>query len=110
MKLFAWLTLLCLLPSSFVPAMAQTAEEFKEVYPAEFISDYSQECVQTSMGEGLEAPEAETLCGCTIAEFQKQYTLDEFKEITAASATDETAENSLIEVGQICFESILYEQ
>ena len=110
MKLFSLLTLLLLIPSSFTMARAQTEEEFAETYPPEFVSDYSQECVQTSMGEGLEATEAETLCGCTLNEFQKEYTLDEFKKLTAASATDETAENTLIEVGQICFESILYEQ
>ena len=81
-----------------------------EPYPPEFVQDYSQECLQTSMGEGLEATEARTLCRCTINEFQNQYTLEEFKRLTAKSATDKTAENTLIEVGQVCFEQVLYEQ
>ena len=81
-----------------------------EAYPPEFIEDYAQECIQTSVGEGLGEPEAQNLCQCTIREFQQQYTLKEFKELTAAAATDETANNSLIEVGQICFENILYEE
>ncbi len=81
-----------------------------EAYPPEFLEDYAQECIQTSVGEGLSEPEAKTLCQCTIREFQQQYTLKEFKELTAAAETDETANNSLIEVGQICFESILYEE
>jgi hypothetical protein len=81
-----------------------------ETYPPEFVQDYSQECLQTSMGEGLEATEARILCRCTIKEFQNQYTLEEFKQLTAKSATDKTAENTLIEVGQVCFEQILYEQ
>ncbi len=81
-----------------------------ESYPPEFVADYAQECIQTSVGEGLSEPEAENLCQCTIRQFQQQYTLKEFKELTAAAATDETANNSLIEVGQICFETILYEE
>jgi hypothetical protein len=81
-----------------------------EKYPPEFVQDYSQECLQTSMLEGLEAPEARKLCRCTIDKFQNQYTLEEFKQLTAKSATDQTAENTLVEVGQVCFEQILYEQ
>ena len=79
-------------------------------YPAKFVQDYSQECIQTSMGEGLDEIEANKLCNCTINEFQRQYTLEEFKKLTAASATDETAETTLIEIGQVCFEQLLYEQ
>ena len=81
-----------------------------EAYPPEFVKDYAQECIQTSVGEGLSEPEAKNLCQCTIRQFQQQYTLKEFKELTAAAETDDTANNSLIEVGQICFENILYEQ
>ena len=104
---------LCLLVST--SSTIATAEnlmnsELKEAYPAEFLQDYSRECIQTSMAEGLGEIEAQNLCQCTIDEFQKQYSLQEFKDLTAAAATDETAENTLIEVGQFCFESMLYEQ
>ena len=100
-----YLILSLLIPFSHSVAVAE-----KAVYPAEFVRDYSNECVQTSMAEGLEEIEANNLCECTIQEFQQQYTLEEFKALTAASATDETAENTLLEVGQLCFESMLYEQ
>ncbi|MEM7593622.1 MAG: hypothetical protein AAF383_19280 [Cyanobacteria bacterium P01_A01_bin.83] len=79
-------------------------------YPAEFVQSYNQECIQTSMEEGLAAAEAETLCDCTINEFEQQYDLAEFQELTAASSTDPEAETALVEVGQFCFEQILYEQ
>ncbi|MBE9045034.1 hypothetical protein IQ255_11560 [Pleurocapsales cyanobacterium LEGE 10410] len=85
---------------------AETAHQ----YPAEFIQDYNQECIQTSVGEGLDEIEARRLCDCTISEFQRQHSLEEFKQLTAASATDKEAETALIEVGQFCFEQILYEQ
>jgi len=77
-------------------------------YPAEFVRDYQQECMQTSLEEGLAEAEAKSLCSCTIDEFSRQYSLEEFKELTAASATDRASEATLIEVGQFCFEEILY--
>ena len=79
-------------------------------YPAEFVRDYNQECLQTSLNEGLTEPEAKNLCDCTINEFERQYSLEEFQQLTTASATDPEAETALIEVGQFCFEQILYEQ
>ena len=79
-------------------------------YPASFVQGYNQECIKTSIEEGLAEPEAKQLCGCTINEFQQQYDLEEFQQLTNASATDESAQTALIEVGQFCFEQILYEE
>jgi hypothetical protein len=79
-------------------------------YPAEFVQSYNQECMQTSMQEGLDKAEAKRLCDCTINEFERQYSLTEFKRLTAASRTDKASETTLIEVGQFCFEQILYEE
>lgn len=79
-------------------------------YPAEFVQGYNQECIQTSIEEGLGATEAKRLCDCTIDEFERQYDLAEFQQLTTASATDKEAETALVEVGQFCFEQILYEQ
>jgi hypothetical protein len=79
-------------------------------YPPKFVQSYNQECMQTSMQEGLDKVEAKRLCDCTIKEFERQYSLIEFKRLTAASRTDKAAETTLIEVGQFCFEQILYEE
>lgn len=79
-------------------------------YPKEFVQEYAAECIQTSMGEGLEAEEAKKLCDCTLNKFQSQYKLEEFKRLTANSLQDQEAEAVLVEVGQVCFEEILYEQ
>ena len=78
-------------------------------YSAEFIQNYDRECIQTSMSEGLAQTDAQNLCDCTINEFQRQYSMEEFQQLTLASATDEEAETALVEVGQFCFEQILYE-
>lgn len=79
-------------------------------YPAEFVQNYNQECIQTSLEEGLEETEAKRLCDCTIDEFERQYNLQEFQQLTAAAAKDGEAQTALVEVGQFCFEQILYEQ
>lgn len=79
-------------------------------YPAEFVQSYNQECLQTSIEEGLAEAEAQELCDCTINEFERQYTQAEFQQLTAASASDPEAETALVEVGQLCFEQILYEE
>ena len=79
-------------------------------YPASFVKGYNQECIQTSIEEGLAEVEAKKLCDCTINEFQQQYSLEEFQRLTKASTTEDSAQTALIEVGQFCFEQILYEE
>ncbi len=111
-QFYSSILVLCLLTTSNTVATGENPpiSHTGEAYPAKFVREYSDECMEISMAEGLAEIEAQNLCECTINEFQQQYSLEEFKELTAASATDETAENTLIEVGQLCFESILYEQ
>lgn len=78
-------------------------------YPPDYVQNYLQDCIQTSMQEGLTEEDAQTLCGCTLNQFQQKYSLSEFKQLTVASQTDENAANSLIEVGELCFEDILFQ-
>ena len=105
--LFSLSTLLFFPVTTAVAEGSANAQQANQ-YPAEFVRDYQQECMQTSLSEGLAEAEAQDLCNCTIDEFSRQYSLAEFKELTTASATDETAETALIEVGQFCFEQLLY--
>ena len=106
--LFPLSTLLLVLPASVAVAEGSANAQQANQYPAEFVRDYQQECLQTSLSEGLSETEAQNLCDCTIDEFSRQYSLEEFKQLTAASATDKNAETALIEVGQFCFEQLLY--
>lgn len=90
-----------------IPALAQSTSN---TYPPEYKQQYLQECMSTAMQEGLAEPEANQLCNCTLTEFQQKYSFAEFQELSTKSATDETAANALFEVGEMCFESILYEE
>ena len=91
---------------AIAPTLAETATQ---TYPLGYTKQYLEDCLRTSLAEGLAEPEATKLCDCTLAEFQEQYTLDAFKELSAKAETDETAANELVEVGQFCFESLLFE-
>ncbi|MEO1691340.1 MAG: hypothetical protein AAFR63_07390 [Cyanobacteria bacterium J06631_6] len=102
-------SLILVTPNNRAVAADAVAEKTTE-YPAEFVQSYQQECVQTSIEEGLAEVEAQRLCNCTISEFQQQYSLEQFQQLTVASATDKESEVALVEVGQFCFEQILYEE
>jgi len=103
------LTLFVLIAAKGVSAQSTFKSPDSNQYPDEFVRGYAQECMQTSMGEGLVEAEAKQLCNCTIDKFQSKYSLGEFKQLTAASVSDKKAEATLVEVGQICFEEILYD-
>ena len=95
--------------ASFV-SLAETTSAAPQEYPQEYSQNYLQDCKATAMTEGLPDIEAETLCNCTLREFQQKYTLDEFKDLNKRSETDTTASDALVEVGEFCFEEILFEE
>ncbi|MGV2831169.1 hypothetical protein [Myxosarcina sp. GI1(2024)] len=109
MKFYSVISLTAIAASSLLVGQNPPDPSFVEQYPPEFIRNYSQECVRTSIAEGLEEAEANKLCDCTLDKFQQQYTLEEFKELTIASNTDQVSQDALIETGQVCFEELLYE-
>lgn len=106
--IFSLSALLLIIPGKIVVAESSANAQEANQFPAEFVRNYHQECMQTSLEEGLAEAEAKNLCSCTIEEFSRQYSLEEFKKLTAASATDQAAETTLVEVGQFCFEQLLY--
>lgn len=90
-------------------AVAAPIKETVKEYPLAYSQKYLQDCQKTSLKEGLEAVDAKKLCECTLTEFQQKYTLTEFQQLNTAAETDDNASNELIEVGQLCFEELLYE-
>jgi len=97
---------LILLSLSSSVALAETPTD---VYPDEYAQQYRQECLTASTAEGLAEPEAKELCECTLTKFQQEYSLEAFKELNAKAKEDQESANALVEVGQSCFESILFE-
>lgn len=71
--------------------------------------NYNQQCLVRSQKEGLAFDSAKTVCDCTIKTLRKKYNAQKFKEITKKSETDKKIANQLREIGEVCFEEILFE-
>ena len=77
-------------------------------YPDSYVSNYLKSCMQRSQAEGLPQEQAQSLCSCTISRFQSQYTIEQFKALTEAAKDNPEAAAALTDVGESCFEEILY--
>ncbi len=103
------LLFLCLGSLSSLESVAANIKETPQEYPPEYTQKYLRDCQATSRKEGLAEIESKKLCNCTLREFQKQYSLVEFKQLNVTAQNDRNASDKLIEVGQFCFEELLYE-
>jgi hypothetical protein len=89
--------MLLTLGSIFSPAQASTFDEYKAT------------CIQRARQEGLTQDVALDVCNCTIQKFKSLYSLPQFQNIVKKSKTDKAAARRLSDVGEACFESVLYE-
>ena len=71
--------------------------------------NYQEECLVKSQEEGLPLESAQTVCQCTISEFRNKYSTEKFKELTQQVNTDRKVARELRDVGEMCFEQILFE-
>ena len=71
--------------------------------------NYEQECLVQSQEQGLPMETAKTVCQCSISEFKSKYNTDKFKELTQQVDSNKNVAKELREVGEMCFEKILFE-
>ena len=71
--------------------------------------NYQEECLVESQKEGLAFESAKTVCECTISQFRSKYSTTKFKELTDKVDTDKKVAKEFREVGEKCFEKILFE-
>lgn len=71
--------------------------------------NYNEQCLVRSHREGLPVASAKSVCDCTIKTFRGKYTTEKFREMTKKSETDRRIANQLREVGEACFEQILFD-
>lgn len=71
--------------------------------------NYTKECLGRSQKEGLPAEVAKSVCDCSIKEFRKRYTTEKFREISRQADSNSKVGRQLREVGEKCFEDILFE-
>ena len=118
-KKLALLFIGSLIVTTSTPISLSVAEEITDTndsaaqttyqYPQDYVREYLQDCMQMATEEGLVKEDAQTLCNCTVNNFQQKYSFTAFKQLTAASQTDDRAATSLTEVGELCLETILFE-
>ena len=71
--------------------------------------NYQEECLVQSQKEGLPLESSQTVCKCTISEFRNKYSTEKFKELTQQVNSNKKVARELREVGEMCFEKILFE-
>ncbi len=71
--------------------------------------NYEEKCLVESQNEGLSKESAQTVCKCTISEFRNKYTTEKFKQLTQQVNNNRKVARELREVGEMCFEKILFE-
>jgi hypothetical protein len=91
------------------PVRAETffAQQGKEdKYPSTEINNYMKVCIPKASEQGLSPQEAQKLCQCTIKEFEKRYTLTEYKKLEQQANINPQAQDKLMDVGAYCFEEL----
>lgn len=76
---------------------------------ASTFDDYKTNCIQRARQEGLTQEVALEVCNCTIKKFKSLYSLQQFQDVVKKSKTDKAIARRLSDVGEACFESVLYE-
>ncbi len=91
------------------PVSAETiiSQQLKDnKYPQTFVTNYMKNCIPRASAENLSAEEAAKLCQCTLKEFQKRYSFEEYQKITQQADTNPEAGDKLVDVGAYCFEEL----
>lgn len=80
-----------------------------DIEEAEIWCDYKMDCFKEAQIQGLPKDFIKTVCDCTINDYIKNYNIQEFQLLTTQAKTNPDIKAQLQEVGEICFENILYE-
>lgn len=71
---------------------------------------HKKDCLEESDQQGLPPDVAESVCNCSINEFKKRYTIQQFENLTRQAENNPSIKQKLTDVGEACFENILFEE
>ena len=71
---------------------------------------YRKQCLQRVRREGLRGEVGNELCNCVISQFRGRYSITEFQQLVQQARQDKAAARKLSQVGESCFDSVLYEE
>ena len=117
-KIFSYLSFLSLLGAIFNPVFASPllAGELRlskgqllaQSLPNSF-EDYQKSCLQRVNRRGLRGEAAQAICNCAINRFRGRYSIAQFRDLVQKAKTNQAAARALSDVGEACFEQVLYE-
>ena len=71
---------------------------------------YRKQCLERVRREGLRGEVGNELCNCVISQFRSRYSIAEFQQLLQQAKQDKTAARKLSQIGESCFDSVLYEE
>lgn len=74
----------------------------RNAYPQEFVSNYVSNCRERSQRSGLTPQQAQTICQCTIFEYQDRFSIEEFVDIVQQLQETGQAPDELVDVALTC--------
>jgi hypothetical protein len=77
---------------------------------ANTFDNYRKECLQRVTRQGLRGQVAQDICNCVITKFRSRYSIAQFRDLIQKSKTNKAAARTLSDVGEACFEEVLYEE
>jgi hypothetical protein len=77
---------------------------------ASAFESYRKECLQRVTRQGLRGQVAQDICNCAINKFRSRYSIAQFQNLIQKSKTNKTAARTLSDVGEACFEEVLYQE
>lgn len=122
-RLITSLSLISLTYLALSPLAAQTVKQSNETVPQSTnpnatFADYQKECLNSVKQNPVLAEFATEMCGCTISEYQQEYSIAEFRALVRKSQPNpqgnrsseaETAWKTLMSVGEDCAAEIMFE-
>ncbi|MCG5061225.1 MAG: hypothetical protein KA714_25470 [Limnoraphis sp. WC205] len=79
-----------------------SSEQAKNPYPQEVTEAYLQACLQGSVDQGLTEQQSQSLCDCTLEQFQTRYTFDEFVQVYGKTDESEEPPSEIFEISAAC--------
>lgn len=96
-------------PLLAAPKQPSKAPSLTPIASVNSFEDYHKECIKRVHQQGLAEDIGQDICKCTMTQFRSQYNIQQFRNLVQKAKTDKPSARQLSDVGEACFEKVLYE-
>jgi hypothetical protein len=100
---------ICTVPLLAAPKPSTKATSVTPLATINSFEDYQKDCLKRVRQQGLADDVGLDICKCTMTQFRSQYNIQQFRNLVQKAKADKTIARKLSEVGEACFEKVLYE-